>query len=248
MKRFKAFTLVELLVVISIIALLLSILMPSLNKARKAAQKIVCLSNTRTASQATMLYASDNKNKFMNHRGTQWVDWHSYLVPYLSKQQYKTNAELYYAPTTQKDREKYFKPWWDLVCPGTPKSRMPRNNIDVPMIYGIHMGGPFPLGNVVPLYTKGYGIYDWSSGKSRSTLEVTSSGLVFAEILNTDYIWATIVTCDKIPGIEPRLNMDLRDRHPGGNAAAFADGHVESIREKAVRDPQSSFWIVTKRK
>ena len=57
------FTLVELLVVISVIALLLSILMPSLQKARMLAIRVTCASNARQTSLAMMAYGADNDDR-----------------------------------------------------------------------------------------------------------------------------------------------------------------------------------------
>lgn len=58
----KAFTLVELLVVISIIALLLAVLMPALGRARRIAKRTICLSNQRQLVMSWMLYAQNNDN------------------------------------------------------------------------------------------------------------------------------------------------------------------------------------------
>ena len=59
----SGFTLVELLVVISIIALLVSILLPSLNKAREQAKLLLCVNNVRQLMIAEMYYAEDHKDK-----------------------------------------------------------------------------------------------------------------------------------------------------------------------------------------
>jgi len=62
-KKLKAFTLVELLVVIGIIALLIGILLPTLGKAREASKRAACLSGIRELGNALRLYATQYKDQ-----------------------------------------------------------------------------------------------------------------------------------------------------------------------------------------
>jgi prepilin-type N-terminal cleavage/methylation domain-containing protein/prepilin-type processing-associated H-X9-DG protein len=81
--RSAAFTLVELLVVIGIIAVLIGILLPALSKARKQANATACLANLRSMNQALSIYFAQNKGHlpYYNwHPGSADQAWHGYWV------------------------------------------------------------------------------------------------------------------------------------------------------------------------
>src|SRR5690348_10078962 len=61
----RGFTLVELLVVMGIIAVLLGLLLPALNRARESANKAACLSNIRQLTTGWILYANENKGNLV---------------------------------------------------------------------------------------------------------------------------------------------------------------------------------------
>ena len=75
----SGFTLIELLVVIAIISLLVSILLPSLQKAKQLAQRVACLSNLRNAGLGFLLYAED----FDGRLPGLYSRWFRQLSPYV---------------------------------------------------------------------------------------------------------------------------------------------------------------------
>jgi prepilin-type N-terminal cleavage/methylation domain-containing protein len=86
-KEGLAFTLIELLVVIAIIAILASMLLPTLGMAKQSGQRMSCLDNEKQLGFANTMYASDNSGFFPPRSGTN--RWCQMLYPY-----YKTVAIL----------------------------------------------------------------------------------------------------------------------------------------------------------
>jgi len=86
MAKNKAFTLIELLVVIAIIALLMSILMPALQRVKEQARAVVCKSHLQQWSLCLNMYISDYDGRFMPGIDEDWAtgqySWIYTLIPY----------------------------------------------------------------------------------------------------------------------------------------------------------------------
>jgi prepilin-type N-terminal cleavage/methylation domain-containing protein/prepilin-type processing-associated H-X9-DG protein len=109
----RAFTLVEMLVVIGIIAVLLGALLPALNRARRNARAAQCLSNLRMLQAAQLQYALDNKGWLIQagfaHAGAganEEVAWFNTL------QQYYQNKLVVRCPSDD-------SAYWDQPAPGS---------------------------------------------------------------------------------------------------------------------------------
>ena len=115
MRRSRAFTLVELLVVIGIIAILVGILLPTLNRAKDAAKRTQCLSNMRQVDNGFRLYAANYKDAIpisycgtakqfsyaMNINGLQPTPRHVTGLGLLALAGYAKTGQTYYCPAEE---------------------------------------------------------------------------------------------------------------------------------------------------
>ena len=104
----KSFTLIELLVVIAIIAILASMLLPALSKARERAKAVSCINNLKSCGQMFLLYGTDYEGWYPIMAAN--VPWAEFLTPYAGE---KT---VYYKGTSAKIN----------VCAYCPSTRPPQ--------------------------------------------------------------------------------------------------------------------------
>jgi prepilin-type N-terminal cleavage/methylation domain-containing protein/prepilin-type processing-associated H-X9-DG protein len=163
--RRKGFTLVELLVVIGIIAVLIGILMPALNSARRQARSVQCLSSLRTIGHAYFMYAQNNNGAWpvAVHPLNTWIPidqerrWYDLIAEYITSvrmdkysdiDKVRENSVLWGCPEYAR-REDYIDPINDKLRPGYGMQYYPSYFDDGKTANLAYIGNPKPRGRYV---------------------------------------------------------------------------------------------------
>lgn len=223
--RGKGFTLVELLVVIGIIAVLIGMLLPALNRARAAAQVSQCSSNLRQIFIGLRMYANDAKGKF----------------PYAMKGAYTINIPRLLSGAPTDPGQKYLKTRTVWSCPSDVTTNttvglgggyspsgwgVDENKDNVSYGYNRAMGqidnetspGSWMFGIYSPEKNKGAAydpvFFDAESGTDNSS----NNWQFYYGSMRVKYLWGT----NKSAGL-------YAGRHKGSINIVGADGHVEPL-------------------
>lgn len=221
--RKHAFTLVELLVVIGIIAVLISILLPAFSKARESSYRAKCMSNQRQLVQALMLYAQDWRGltppRATSTSGTTTSIWPHELW------RYAMNTTRPAPPFKSYDPGRY---WYNTVynCPTRAMPDRIGQNSDFGYIYAFNTW--------LKASDDGASI-EQRQNRSAKLFGVRRGAEVFLflEVGNIDptnkYQWGTHLPDPLAHASKPTI---LTNHHSGGTIATFVDGHGMFMRPK----------------
>lgn len=246
LRKRSAFTLVELLVVITIIGMLMSLLLPAVQSARETGRRAQCLNNQKQLSLASLNFESGHRyfpgsaNRIPNlkdptdNQVKEAVSFIPVLFPFIER------TDLHQEYTQNKSRVKVLLKL--LICPSDPPEQSSTG--DTPLAYVVNGGNPDEFGNESQrdlLMASGV-CHDLTANRPAkvsmdylSNHDGATNTLLISERLrrdwtgNWDTMWGRSVSF-LWKSNDTSFASQISSNHGGGTCVAFCDGHITFLR------------------
>ncbi len=230
----SGFTLVELLVVVALIAILASLLLPALAKAKQQAHRIKCLNNQRQLAVTWIRYSSDNNEVLVpngaqqpggGQRETLWVlgDYHNFLPAF-------TN-ELYLLDPKYAAFARYLTTKRVYKCPSDSTTYVVNRGKPIPQVWSYSMNSDLaPNAGVARHLSPRYQVL-----RKSSDIRSAVNTFAFMDVIPQNLCTPAFIVL--LPGsASDRFFHFPATHHNRGGVESFADGHSEAHR---WRDPRT---------
>jgi prepilin-type processing-associated H-X9-DG protein/prepilin-type N-terminal cleavage/methylation domain-containing protein len=226
--RASAFTLVELLVVIGIIAVLIALLLPALQKARQQAQQVVCASNERQIAIAVFAYVAENKGMLpvpwtgfdpplQGVPGSAVKPWQAIYLTSPGNYSFENGAFLPYVGSGYGERSRVFN------CPADPDPRPLFSQYTNAIVGSRNFSYNF---NKYMAERRGSNLSGFLIGLKMTQIPSPEHKLMILEESAPSAASGDVnVGAALVDGVTPLLAT----RHSGMANVAFFDGHVDRI-------------------
>ena len=229
--RQTAFTLVELLVVITIVAVLVALLLPAIQSARASAQRLQCANNLRQIGIGLNAYHAAHGS--FPPGGVEWrgvanpqarqLAWSAFLLPFLEEQAVYDRLDLTTAFDSPANASAAATVLSVYVCPNSRRGQQlvaGRGPCDYGGIYGERITSRNDPPKGIMLYDRTVEVRQIPDGVSHTLIVAEDSQFADGQWINGRNLFDQAFAINQAPDFE----NDIRSEHRGGANAVFADG------------------------